>query len=100
MDTIGLFVACAALALLGYSAWRTHQKRYLSGRIIALIGEIGYFLHPQWRIMIGVFSIGVIWTVMSWWRPLREGSSRGGAFLDLSEMLAWLWMSLAVTAAW
>lgn len=94
MQAIGVLFGTAAMLGIVIQAkqmlWPWHV---LLPRILALCGELGYFLWFYSPIGALLFVIGAVWTVMTWFRDRRANI---GGVVELIELLAWAWMALAL----
>ncbi len=92
---IGLTLS--AIAFIAVSLEFSGQPLYWAPvfRIITLVGEMLYFSGLMDRIGTLLFLGGAVITVILWFRR-PYGRSHQKSLIEVIELVAWLWMALAI----
>lgn len=94
VDEVGLALAGIAMLAVGIGARGRFFRPRVGFRIAALIGEIFYFTHFAPSVGAVLFVAGGVFTVIGWFgdsAPMHMPS-----LIEVVELVAWLWMALAI----
>ncbi len=96
MQSMGLLLTTIALVTVVLKAIEERWHwRIFTPRLLALSGEMAYFLSKQNPIGAGFFVVGAVWTVVTWFYS-HDNNSHLSGLVEMVELFAWVWIALAL----